>query len=174
MAGQPSNDRTTPSALATCGYDDDGVKTGRWDLVRGIAPGIVIGSLAAGAGAFALIKGAAPGVNPNFLPPPAVVGAACRRQLNLRLDSEHRAQLARPALPPPMVEHSPESRAKVANMVKGLVARTAARIGTEDAQGRTKILQQTNARFQPDMDDMSVWRRLGYRVGDREGEIDAA
>ena len=31
----------------------------RWDLVRGIAPGIVIGSLAAGAGAFALIKGAA-------------------------------------------------------------------------------------------------------------------
>ncbi len=31
----------------------------RWDLVRGIAPGIVVGSLAAGAGAFALIKGAA-------------------------------------------------------------------------------------------------------------------
>lgn len=30
----------------------------RWDLVRGIAPGIVIGSLVAGAGAFALIKGA--------------------------------------------------------------------------------------------------------------------
>lgn len=30
----------------------------RWDLVRGIAPGIVVGSLAAGAGAFALIKGA--------------------------------------------------------------------------------------------------------------------
>ena len=30
----------------------------RWDLVRGIAPGIVLGSLAAGAGAFALIKGA--------------------------------------------------------------------------------------------------------------------
>ena len=31
----------------------------RWDLVRGIAPGIVIGSLIAGAGAFALVKGAA-------------------------------------------------------------------------------------------------------------------
>jgi uncharacterized protein len=30
----------------------------RWDLVRGIAPGIVIGSLLAGAGAFALVKGA--------------------------------------------------------------------------------------------------------------------
>jgi uncharacterized membrane protein YfcA len=31
----------------------------RWDLVRGIAPGIVLGSLLAGAGAFALVKGAA-------------------------------------------------------------------------------------------------------------------
>jgi TldD protein len=27
-------DKTTPGGLATCGYDDDGVKTGRWDLVR--------------------------------------------------------------------------------------------------------------------------------------------
>lgn len=29
----------------------------RWDLVRGLAPGIVVGGLAAGAGAFALLKG---------------------------------------------------------------------------------------------------------------------
>jgi uncharacterized membrane protein YfcA len=29
----------------------------RWDLVRGLAPGIAIGGLAAGAGAFALLKG---------------------------------------------------------------------------------------------------------------------
>src|SRR5207245_679876 len=27
-------DKTTPGALATCGYDDDGVKTQRWDLVK--------------------------------------------------------------------------------------------------------------------------------------------
>jgi len=27
-------DRITPGGLATCGYDDDGVRTGRWDLVR--------------------------------------------------------------------------------------------------------------------------------------------
>jgi TldD protein len=27
-------DKTTPRALATCGYDDDGVKTQRWDLVK--------------------------------------------------------------------------------------------------------------------------------------------
>ena len=31
----------------------------RWDLVRGMAPGIVIGSLVAGAGAFAVVNGAA-------------------------------------------------------------------------------------------------------------------
>lgn len=33
-------DKTTPGGLATCGYDDDGVKTGRWDLVR---DGIFVG-----------------------------------------------------------------------------------------------------------------------------------
>jgi TldD protein len=27
-------DKTTPGGLATCGYDDDGVKTRRWDLVK--------------------------------------------------------------------------------------------------------------------------------------------
>ncbi len=27
-------DKTTPGALATCGYDDDGVKTQRWDIIR--------------------------------------------------------------------------------------------------------------------------------------------
>ena len=27
-------DKTTPGGLATCGYDDDGVKTGRWDIVK--------------------------------------------------------------------------------------------------------------------------------------------
>ena len=27
-------DKTTPGALATCGYDDDGVKTQKWDLVK--------------------------------------------------------------------------------------------------------------------------------------------
>jgi TldD protein len=33
-------DRTTPGGLATCGYDDDGVKTGRWDLIR---DGVLVG-----------------------------------------------------------------------------------------------------------------------------------
>ena len=27
-------DKTTPGGLATCGYDDDGVRTQRWDLVK--------------------------------------------------------------------------------------------------------------------------------------------
>ncbi|MGD0524551.1 MAG: TldD/PmbA family protein [Polyangiaceae bacterium] len=33
-------DKTTPGALATCGYDDDGVKTQRWDLIK---DGIFVG-----------------------------------------------------------------------------------------------------------------------------------
>ena len=27
-------DKTTPGGLATCGWDDDGVKTQKWDLVK--------------------------------------------------------------------------------------------------------------------------------------------
>src|SRR5207249_8210798 len=27
-------DKTTPGALATCGFDDDGVRTGRWNLIE--------------------------------------------------------------------------------------------------------------------------------------------
>jgi TldD protein len=30
----PDDDRTLPGGLATVGWDDDGVKTGRWDIVR--------------------------------------------------------------------------------------------------------------------------------------------
>ena len=47
----------------------------RWDLVRGIAPGIVAGGLLAGAGVFALIKG----------PQLAFVFAAVRRLLGLQM-----------------------------------------------------------------------------------------
>jgi TldD protein len=35
-----TGDRTVPHALATIGYDDDGVATGEWDLVRG---GVLVG-----------------------------------------------------------------------------------------------------------------------------------
>jgi TldD protein len=33
-------DKTTPRALATCGYDDDGVKTQKWDLIKN---GVLVG-----------------------------------------------------------------------------------------------------------------------------------
>lgn len=33
-------DRTTPQGLATCAYDDDGVATGRWDIIK---DGILVG-----------------------------------------------------------------------------------------------------------------------------------
>jgi hypothetical protein len=83
-----------------------------------------------------LIKGVAPGVNPSFLPPPAVVGAECRRQMNLRLDSEHRARLARPKLPPPDIERSPESQARVRQLVAETVANMQARSLDEAPQER--------------------------------------
>ena len=39
----------------------------RWDLVRGLAPGIVVGGLLAGAGVFALLKGPAAGLRASPL-----------------------------------------------------------------------------------------------------------
>ena len=68
-----------------------------------------------------LIKGTAPGVNPSFRPKPPEVGAECRRQMNLRLDREHRAQMHRPKLPPPDIERTPESQARVRALVEKTV-----------------------------------------------------
>lgn len=113
----------------------------------------------------ALIKGSAPGVNPSFLPPPPAVGAECRRQLNLRLDREARDKLSRPALPKPDVERTPESQARV----RELVERTVRGLRTPDADDpvarHKRQLDKTNARFD---------QERGYSIGDRDEEWDAA
>ena len=113
-----------------------------------------------------LIKGTAPGQNPNFLPPPAAVGSECRRQMNLRLDREHR--MAKPALPPPDIERSPESRDRVKALVDAAVRNlTAATLDEHAARDkRVKALfDRTNDRFD---------RERGFSVGDPEDEADAA
>lgn len=122
-----------------------------------------------------LVKGIAPGVNPSFRPKPSEFGAECRRQLNLRLDQENRARRLRPALPAPLIEHSPEDRAKVAELVQGLVERTAEqkRIETETSP-KSNIWAKTNARFMPDLTDEAVQKRLGFTAGDPDAEADAA
>jgi hypothetical protein len=116
----------------------------------------------------AFVKGNAPGINPSFRPKPAEVGAECRRQMNLRLDRERREKLARPALPPPMVDHDPESRARIAAMVDTFIGKTAALMRTEEAEAdarRKAIFDRTNARFDAER---------GYEIGDHEDHEAAA
>lgn len=124
-----------------------------------------------------LIKGVAPGVKPGYLPPPAVVGSECRRQMNLRLDREHRERRLRPALPPPDIEHSPESRANVKAMVEQAVANIAEVTRTDDAAATLRRNQQwdrTHERFMPEMDEHEIARRLGFTTGDPEDHEAAA
>lgn len=114
----------------------------------------------------ALIKGVAPGVNPGFLPPPAVVGAECKRQNNLRCEREARDRRLHPALPPPDVERTPESQARVKALIDGAVANLASKSLDEDPIERhRRRIAKTNERFDRDP---------YFEVGDPEDEADAA
>lgn len=123
----------------------------------------------------ALIKGVAPGVNPNFLPPPAAFGAECRRQLNLRLDHEARNKPKHTALPAPEISEAERERVKAG--FAALVADLGANLQTDDAAAvarRKALLSKGNARFAPDMSEDAIARRLGFSVGDEIGHEDAA
>lgn len=120
----------------------------------------------------ALIKGIAPGVNPSFLPPPAVVGGECRRQMGLRHRAEDLERRSRPKLlPPPDVEHTPEARARMQDKVDAFLADVA--VKTEDpvlVKRRNEQWAKTNARFMPDMSDEAMSARLGRKRGFEVGD----
>ena len=121
------------------------------------------------------LSGSAPGINPSFQPPAPAVGAECRRCMNLRLDSEHR--MRQPALPPPDLEKSPESRARVKAKVAELISRLADDQRTEDAAAakrRADMQKRVDERFAPDPSPGATLQRLGFEVGDRDGHEDAA
>lgn len=118
-----------------------------------------------------LVKGVAPGVNPSYRPKPSEVGAECRRVMNLRLDSETRGR--KPALPPPIIEHSPDERARMVAIAQAAVAGLTASMRTEDAEAekrRKAGWQKTNERFQPDMSQSAMKQRLGFETGDADGD----
>lgn len=112
----------------------------------------------------ALLTGSAPGVNPNFVPPAPVVAGECRRQMNLRLDSEARERAFRPKLPTPDVERSPESQQRVRELVERTVGELGAEKDDQEARHRDR-LRKTNDYFDAE---------LGYSVGDPEGDEAAA
>lgn len=120
------------------------------------------------AGVDALIKGTAPGVNPNFLPPPAVVGSECHRQNNLRCTAEARDRALRPALPPPDIERSPESQQRVRDLMERTVNSLKSMSPEDDPKERhRKIMARTNEYFDGE-------RERGFVAGDPEDAADAA
>lgn len=118
------------------------------------------------------LNGSAPGVNPSFAPPAPAVAAEVRRVMNLRLDSERRR--ARPQLPPPLVERTAESRARVAQMVRE--AQAALTVAGEDDEEATRRRQSTQSRvfdrFDPPQDEAEMMSRLGYTTGDSDEDGD--
>lgn len=127
------------------------------------------------------LSGSAPGHNPAFAPAAPVVGAECRRVMNLRLDAEAIDRRMRPRLAPPDVEKTDESRKRVLARTAELVEALAAQKRTEDAQvelERKARQARVNDRFAPDMSREAVSRRLYPRdpwdVGDPEGDAEVA
>lgn len=121
------------------------------------------------------LSGSAPGHNPAYAPSAPLVGAEVRRVMNLRLDSEARTKL--PELPPPAIKRTPEEIARVEAMVKAVVERNAAIMRTEDAEKDRRareLAARTNERFKPDMTPAAMKRRLGFSVGDPDGDRDVA
>ena len=113
------------------------------------------------------LAGSAPGHNPAFAPPAPQLAAEVRRVMNLR--AERSALLKRVnALPPPQIEHSPESRERIRRMAQGAIQRLEASI-TPEQREREKRLKESwgkvNEMFQPDMSEEGIARRLGYSVG---------
>ncbi len=107
-----------------------------------------------------LIKGVAPGVNPGFLPPPAVVGSECHRQNHLRAEREARDRALRPRLPPPDIERTAESQARVRALMERTVNGLRAQSTDEDPVERhRRVVARAN----------QYWD-----VGDPEGAEDAA
>lgn len=119
-------------------------------------------------GIAALISGSAPGVNPNFIPPAPVVAGEVRRQMGLRHHREDIDRIAQPKLAPPDVERTPESQARVRELMNRTVAglRGMTEKDSAEADARRKALwDRTNASFDAER---------GYSIGDPEDAADAA
>lgn len=117
------------------------------------------------------LNGSAPGHNAAYAPSAPQVAAESRRVMNLRLESLHRAKP--PALPPPDIKRTPDSMARVAELTKQAVANLTSVMLTEDAETdrRRKAFQsRVFDRFDPPQTEAEMRRRLGFTVGDPDGE----
>lgn len=125
----------------------------------------------------AMCNGSAHGFNPAYQPPAPVVAAECRRQMGLRLRSEELDRMHRPQLPPPDIQRTPEAQARVRELmqttVRGLGGDPDEEAKALDAAAKARWAK-VNQHFAPPQDEREMAARLGYVVGDADGEADAA
>lgn len=118
------------------------------------------------------LTGSAPGHNPSFAPSAPLLGAEARRVMNLRVESEARERRYHPQLPAPDIEHTPESRARVAAMTANLLANLKPQ--KMDAASDKEYWAGTHEMFAPDPSEAALRRRLGYSAGDPDGDREVA
>jgi len=122
----------------------------------------------------AYLTGRAPGFDGRFAPTAPMLASACRRAMEERLDRENRARRMRPALPPPDVERTPASRARVKMAVNGFLKaqREITREETEMVERRRKERwNRAHVELGPDMSEDAMRRRLGYTLGNDAEEF---
>lgn len=111
----------------------------------------------------AILTGSAAGINPNFAPPAPAFAGECRRQMNLRLRRDELERLARPALPPPDIEKTPEAMERGRAIMDAAIASLTAMNESESAEAIAASKarwEKVNARFAPEMSDEAINARL--------------
>lgn len=104
-----------------------------------------------------LVRGEVPEHNPSFAPSASLLGAVVRKCMNDRLDSERRAR--KPALPPPDVVRTPESRERVRRLAEEAIRKLGGTMRTEDAERDKRmadLTKRTQERFDPPQDDWAM------------------
>jgi len=131
-----------------------------------------------------IIRGELPNHDGRFAPTAPMLATACRLAAEKAARAKYLAGLAAPRLPPPLIEHTPESRERVRQLAK----HAAEVIGSVDLHNSEAEIAAANARwakvnahFDPPQDYESLTERLnlhrdslGYEVGAPESEENAA
>ena len=92
-----------------------------------------------------LVKGTAPGVNPSFRPKPSETGAECRRHMELRLRALELERLHRPRLPPPDIERTRESQARVRDLMASTIKALGDNTDLAERQRATEAKERADA-----------------------------
>jgi len=125
----------------------------------------------------AFIKGRVPAFDGRWAPTAPMLATACHRAAEDRARTAYLDGLTKPRLPAPQIEHTPESRARIQAMAKQAAEAIASVTAPDDAERERELAaswQRTHQRFAPDMSEDAMRERLGFTVGDPDGDRDVA